>query len=61
MYPNLLQVSTGELQPDALSVVVDFRATSDLEIECEFIYMQVEQDVHIKALQGDQFELVGKL
>ena len=55
------QVYEGDLSDDGLSLEVEFQATSDISITCEFIYIQVQEDVFVTKENGNGFNVIGSL
>ena len=55
------QVYEGNLSDDGLSLEVEFQATSDISITCEFIYIQVQEDVFVTKENGNGFNVIGSL
>ena len=51
----------GDLSDDGLSLEVEFQATSDISITCEFIYIQVQEDVFVTKENGNGFNVIGSL
>ena len=51
----------GNLSDDGLSLEVEFQATSDISITCEFIYIQVQEDVFVTKENGNGFNVIGSL
>jgi len=54
-------VYEGDLSDDGLSLEVEFQATSDISITCEFIYIQVQEDVFVTKENGNGFNVIGSL
>ena len=54
-----IQVFNGKLSDDGLMLEVEFQATSDITITCEFLYIQVDQDIFVTADNTNKFNIIG--